>query len=384
MTTFAELGLRAELLTALTALGLRGADADPARRDPAAHRRARPARSGRDRHRQDGGVRPAAAAALEPGDRRPSPIALVLVPTRELAMQVSEAIHRYGRALGARVLPIYGGQPIGRQLGALRDGVDVVVATPGRALDHIGRGTLASTASRMVVLDEADEMLDMGFAEDIEAILEATPDDRQTVLFSATMPPRIDAIAKRHLRDPVRIQIERAAATATPCRRRPAGVRRAARPQAGRARARARRRGADGGDRVLPHPHRGRPAHRDAQRARLPGRGAARRHDPGAARPGDGPPARRHRRPARRHRRRRPRPRHRSAHPRRQLRRAVGPRGLRAPHRPRRPRRPRGRRHHARRAPRAPPARNIERVTRQKITIEKVPSVADLRARRSS
>ena len=117
-------------------------------------------------------------------------------------MQVSEAMYRYGRELGARVLPIYGGQPIGRQLGALRDGVHVVVATPGRAIDHINRGTLRLDDVQLVVLDEADEMLDMGFAEDIEAILEATPAERQTVLFSATMPPRIGAIAKRHLRDP--------------------------------------------------------------------------------------------------------------------------------------------------------------------------------------
>src|SRR5438477_5151457 len=93
---------------------------------------------------------------------RAEPMALVLVPTRELAMQVSDAIHRYGREIGARVLPIYGGQPIGRQLRALERGVDVVVATPGRALDHIARGTFPLTGLEAVVLDEADEMLDMG------------------------------------------------------------------------------------------------------------------------------------------------------------------------------------------------------------------------------
>jgi ATP-dependent RNA helicase DeaD len=137
------------------------------------------------------------------------PSALVLVPTRELAVQVSEAVHRYGRDLGTEVLPIYGGQPIGRQLRALERGVDVVVATPGRALDHISRDTLRLTDVQIVVLDEADEMLDMGFAEDIEEILRDTPSDRQTVLFSATMPPRVDGIARRHLHDPVRIQIGR-------------------------------------------------------------------------------------------------------------------------------------------------------------------------------
>jgi ATP-dependent RNA helicase DeaD len=145
--------------------------------------------------------------ALEVDDRRPGPTALVLVPTRELAMQVSEAVHRYGRGLGARVLPIYGGQPIWRQLQVLERGVDVVVATPGRAIDHLKRGSLPLGALRVVVLDEADEMLDMGFSEDIEAILEATPDTRQTVLFSATMPSRIAKLAKRHLHDPVRIEI---------------------------------------------------------------------------------------------------------------------------------------------------------------------------------
>ncbi len=120
---------------------------------------------------------------------------------------VSEAIYKYGRDLGARVVPIYGGQPIGRQLAALARGVHVIVATPGRALDHIARGTLPLDGVEVVVLDEADEMLDMGFAEDIEAILKATPSTRQTVLFSATMPPRINGMARRHLREPERVKI---------------------------------------------------------------------------------------------------------------------------------------------------------------------------------
>ncbi len=149
------------------------------------------------------------------GGRGSSPMALVLVPTRELAMQVSQAIHRYGRALGARVVPVYGGQPIGRQLKALDRGVDVVVATPGRALDHLGRGTLKLDQLDVVVLDEADEMLDMGFAEDLEAILAATPEHHQTMLFSATMPSRIDRLARQHLRDPVRITLSREEAIAS-------------------------------------------------------------------------------------------------------------------------------------------------------------------------
>lgn len=140
--------------------------------------------------------------------RRRDPMALVLVPTRELAIQVSQAIHRYGRRLGVKVLPIYGGQPIGRQLRDLDAGVDVVVATPGRAVDHINRGTLRLASVEVVVLDEADEMLDMGFADDLDAVFSQTPaESRQTVLFSATMPNRIDAIARRHLRDPARIRI---------------------------------------------------------------------------------------------------------------------------------------------------------------------------------
>jgi len=138
-------------------------------------------------------------------------LALVLVPTRELAMQVSEAMHRYGRDMGVQVLPIYGGQPIGRQLRALDRGVDVVVATPGRALDHIARGTLNLNDLEIVVLDEADEMLDMGFAEDIEAILGKTPDSRQTALFSATMPPRIGGMVRRYLSNPVRVELDRKA-----------------------------------------------------------------------------------------------------------------------------------------------------------------------------
>jgi ATP-dependent RNA helicase DeaD len=138
------------------------------------------------------------------------PSALVLVPTRELAVQVSEAMFKYGQGLGIKVLPVFGGQPIGRQLRELDHGVHVVVGTPGRVIDHINRGSLKLDAIRIVVLDEADEMLDMGFTEDIESILETTPSDRQTVLFSATMPKRIAAIARRHQRDPVTVEVGRA------------------------------------------------------------------------------------------------------------------------------------------------------------------------------
>ncbi len=139
---------------------------------------------------------------------------LILVPTRELAMQVAEAVHTYGRPLDVRVLPVYGGQSMHQQLRALQRGVDVVVATPGRALDHVRRGTISFDAVEVVVLDEADEMLDMGFADELEAILAAVPKERQTALFSATMARRILEIAKRHLKDPVRVTIVREALAA--------------------------------------------------------------------------------------------------------------------------------------------------------------------------
>ena len=135
--------------------------------------------------------------------------ALILVPTRELAMQVAEAIHKYSRGLSLSVVPLYGGAAMDLQIRALKRGADVVVATPGRALDHLQRRTLKLDEVRVLVLDEADEMLDMGFAEDIEALLNATPPERQTALFAATMPPRIAAIAERHLRQPARVTIER-------------------------------------------------------------------------------------------------------------------------------------------------------------------------------
>ena len=148
--------------------------------------------------------------AKTPKHERASVRGLILVPTRELAMQVAEAVHRYGRPHGVTVLPIYGGQSIEQQLKVLKRGVDVVVATPGRALDHIRRGTLDLGRVQVLVLDEADEMLDMGFAEDLEAILGELPATRQTALFSATMAARVLTIATKHMRDAVRVMIARA------------------------------------------------------------------------------------------------------------------------------------------------------------------------------
>jgi ATP-dependent RNA helicase DeaD len=207
--TFADLGLRPELLNALSALGYE----EPT---PIQQEAIPPLVEGRDLLGQAAtGTGKTAAFALPilqvlPAHRRErAPIGLVLVPTRELAVQVSEALHRYGKDLGARVLPVYGGAPIVRQLRALESRVDVVVATPGRALDLLNRGSLRLDEVATVVLDEADEMLDMGFAEDLEAILGETPETRQTVLFSATMPRRLDSLARRHLNDPVRISLGR-------------------------------------------------------------------------------------------------------------------------------------------------------------------------------
>ena len=144
-------------------------------------------------------------------DKKPRPATLtgglVLVPTRELAMQVSEAIHKYADGTGVIVVPLYGGAGMEQQIRALQRGAHIVVATPGRALDHIRRTTLRLDGVHVLVLDEADEMLDMGFAEDIEQILQATPPTRQTALFSATLPSRILKIAERHLRKPERVTI---------------------------------------------------------------------------------------------------------------------------------------------------------------------------------
>ena len=133
--------------------------------------------------------------------------ALVLVPTRELAMQVAEALHKYAKGSNLNVVPVYGGAPMDHQIRALRRGAEVVVGTPGCVLDHLRLRTLELGAIEVLVLDEADEMLDMGFAEDIDAIVAETPATRQTALFAATFAPRILSIAGKHLKTPKRVQI---------------------------------------------------------------------------------------------------------------------------------------------------------------------------------
>ncbi|HET6209697.1 MAG TPA: DEAD/DEAH box helicase [Jatrophihabitans sp.] len=147
--------------------------------------------------------------------------ALILAPTRELALQVSEAFGKYGHYLpGLNVLPIYGGQSYGVQLSGLRRGAHVVVGTPGRIIDHLNKGTLDLTQLRYLVLDEADEMLRMGFAEDVETILADTPASKQVALFSATMPSQIRRISKKYLTDAAEITVRTKTATAANTRQR--------------------------------------------------------------------------------------------------------------------------------------------------------------------
>ncbi len=208
--TFSALGLQAKLAAAVAALGYE--EPTPVQRETIPL-----LLSGRDLLGQaETGTGKTAAFALPMlqriGEGHPTPrqtAGLVLVPTRELAMQVAEAVHKYAKGLGLSVLPLYGGAPMHLQIRALERGAHVVVATPGRALDHLRRQTLVLDALRVLVLDEADEMLDMGFAEDLDTILKATPASRQTALFSATMPARILSIAERHLRSPARVTIAR-------------------------------------------------------------------------------------------------------------------------------------------------------------------------------
>ena len=209
---FSNLGLDPKLMQTLTDLGYE--EPTPIQRE------AIPALlTGRDLIGQAAtGTGKTAAFALpmlqriaEFGKDRAHPSALVLVPTRELAMQVAEAMHKYGQKLKITVMPIYGGHSFSQQQRMLERGVDVVVATPGRAVDHLRRKTLDLSGLAILALDEADEMLDMGFAEDLEAILSETPKERQTVFFSATLPPRISGMVKRHMKDPIRIQIAKEA-----------------------------------------------------------------------------------------------------------------------------------------------------------------------------
>jgi len=207
MSTFASLGLRPEIIEVLTSLGYEVPTPIQERTIPLLL-------SGRDviGQAQTGTGKTAAFALpilekIDPKLKKTQ--ALVLTPTRELAMQVAEAVHSYAAKLDhVSVIPVYGGAPIVPQLKRLDRGAHVVVGTPGRLIDHLDRGSLDLSHIRFVVLDEADEMLKMGFIEDMEKILGAVPADRQTALFSATMADEVLRIAKRHQRNPERVEIE--------------------------------------------------------------------------------------------------------------------------------------------------------------------------------
>ena len=175
----------------------------------------------------------------------------MLAPTRELALQVAEAFSRYGAHLPVNVLPIYGGSPYGPQLAGLKRGAQVVVGTPGRVIDHLEKGSLDLSHLDYLVLDEADEMLQMGFAEDVERILDDTPEYKQVALFSATMPPAIRKITNKYLHDPVEVTVKSKTATADNITQRYIQV--AGPAEDGRADPAARGRAVRGDDRVRPH-----------------------------------------------------------------------------------------------------------------------------------
>jgi ATP-dependent RNA helicase DeaD len=205
--TFSDLGLSAPVLKALKGIGYETPSAIQAATIPTLL-------AGRDVVGQaQTGTGKTAAFALPIIDRlelsQKTPQALVLAPTRELALQVCEAFEKYaGHLKDVHILPVYGGQGYGVQLSALRRGVHIVVGTPGRIIDHLEKGTLDLSHLQYLVLDEADEMLKMGFAEDVETILAETPDTKQVALFSATMPAQIRRIANQYLHDPEEITVK--------------------------------------------------------------------------------------------------------------------------------------------------------------------------------
>lgn len=203
---FEELGLKKEILRALVEMGFESPTPIQARAIPVLN-------EGHDLlgMAQTGTGKTAAFGLpliqrLDPHER--SVQALVMAPTRELAIQVAGGIHGYAKYTGLRVVPVYGGQPIDRQIRALHDGAQIVVGTPGRLLDHLRRGSLTLDRVKFCALDEADEMLTLGFYEDMETILAQLPDFRQLAFFSATMPPRIAEMTRKFLRNPQRIEIQ--------------------------------------------------------------------------------------------------------------------------------------------------------------------------------
>jgi ATP-dependent RNA helicase DeaD len=206
MTTFQEMGISDPIIRAITDMGFEEASPIQEKAIPIAL-------TGRDiiGQAQTGTGKTAAFSIpiLEKVDTSKKFVqAIAIAPTRELAIQVSEEINRLSKYMGITSLPIYGGQSIDRQMKALKKGPHIITGTPGRLLDHIKRKTLKLDRVLMVVLDEADEMLDMGFLEDIERILKETPEEKQTLLFSATMPKQIQNLAERFMSDPELVKIK--------------------------------------------------------------------------------------------------------------------------------------------------------------------------------
>jgi ATP-dependent RNA helicase DeaD len=204
---FSELGLSAELLKAIDKLGFEQASPIQAAAIPVllqGHDIVGQSQTG------SGKTAAFAAPAIEKIDATQRAVqVLILCPTRELAVQVSEEAHKLAEfKRGVRALPVYGGQSYERQFQGLKQGVQIVIGTPGRLMDHMRRGTLKLEKVRMVILDEADVMLDMGFRDDIEIILKGTPAERQTVFFSATMPPAIQQLIKKYARNPQNVRIQ--------------------------------------------------------------------------------------------------------------------------------------------------------------------------------
>ena len=206
MTTFQEMGISEPIIRAITDMGFEEASPIQEKAIPIAL-------MGKDiiGQAQTGTGKTAAFAIpiLEKVDTSKKYVqAIAIAPTRELAIQVSEEINRLSKYMGITSLPIYGGQSIDRQIKALKKGPHIITGTPGRLLDHIQRKTLKLDRISMVVLDEADEMLDMGFLEDIERILKETPEEKQTLLFSATMPKPIQNLAERFMNDPQLVKMK--------------------------------------------------------------------------------------------------------------------------------------------------------------------------------
>ncbi|WP_256756804.1 DEAD/DEAH box helicase [Cohnella sp. WQ 127256] len=206
MSTFAEFGLEPDVLQAISEMGFEEATPIQAKAIPIAI-------AGKDMigQAQTGTGKTAAfgipmITKISPSEDRI--VALIMAPTRELAIQVSEEIEKLGRFKGLRSLAIYGGQDISRQIRSLKRKPQIIIGTPGRLLDHINRKTIRLDDVRTIVLDEADEMLDMGFMEDIQSILRLVPEDRQTLLFSATMPTNIQKLAQQFLRNPEHVKVE--------------------------------------------------------------------------------------------------------------------------------------------------------------------------------